>query len=257
VAQLPSPELASTEVRAAEIVSINVGTPRLVEWLGRQVRTSIWKHPVAGPRRVEGINVSGDDQADRGVHGGPDKAVYAYALEDLEWWATQLDATVQPGLMGENLTTRGLPVSQTVVGERWHVGTAVLQVAQPRIPCYKLGLRLGDPRFPPRFAAAGRPGAYLRVLVPGEVSPGDPVTVGDRPSHGLTVEHVARAYHTDHDLIADFARAPELAASWQRWAARLLQARASAPAPPQAARTGQNPASRGGPRRPSPSGRDR
>jgi MOSC domain-containing protein YiiM len=219
-------KLAPAEKGAAEIVSVNVGTPRLVEWLGRQVSTSIWKHPVPGPRRLEGINLMGDEQADRTVHGGPDKAVYAYALEDLEWWAAQLDASVQPGLMGENLTTRGVPVTQAVVGERWHVGTAVLQVAQPRIPCYKLGLRLGDPRFPPRFAAAGRPGAYLRVLVPGEVGPGDRVTVNHRPAHGVTVEHVARAYHSDHDLIADLARAPELAASWRDWAARQLEARA-------------------------------
>jgi len=211
----------------AEIASINVGTPRLVEWGGRPVRTAIWKHPVAGPRRLEGVNVSGDDQGDRSVHGGPDKAVYAYALEDLEWWAAQLGSTVQPGLMGENLTTRGLPVSQAVIGERWHLGTAVLQVSQPRIPCYKLGIRLGDPHFPRRFAAAGRPGAYLRILVPGEISPGDPISVSHRPAHGVTVAHVARVYHTDHHLVADLARAPELAPEWQAWAAKRMEVRAS------------------------------
>ena len=210
----------------AEVVSLNVGTPRLVQWEGRPVRTAIWKHPVAGARRIEGVNLSGDDQGDRTVHGGPDKAIYAYALEDLQWWASQLGPVAQPGLMGENLTTRGLSVTAAVVGERWHVGGAVLQVAQPRIPCYKLGIRTGDPRFPRRFAAAGRPGAYLRILVPGEVSPGDPIAVSHRPSHGVTVGHVARAYHSDRDLVADLARAPELAASWHDWAARQLEPRA-------------------------------
>jgi MOSC domain-containing protein YiiM len=210
-----------------QIVSVNVGTPRLVEWEGRTVRTAIWKHPVPGPRRVQGVNVDGDDQGDRGVHGGPDKALYAYALEDLQWWAGQLGSSVQAGLMGENLTTRGVAVGDSVVGERWQVGTAVLQVCQPRIPCYKLGIRLGDTSFPRRFAAAGRPGAYLRILVPGEIGPGDAVTVSDRPAHGLTVGHVARVYHSDHDRVADLTRAPELAASWRDWAARHLEARAS------------------------------
>jgi MOSC domain-containing protein YiiM len=97
------------------------------------------------------------------------------------------------------------------------------QVAQPRIPCFKLGLRLGDPQFPRRFAAAGRPGAYLRILVPGEVSPGDPITVSHRPSHGLTVAHVARVYHTDHDLAADLLRAPELADAWRAWAVKRTE----------------------------------
>lgn len=210
---------------AAVVAAVNVGTPRLIEWNGRQVRTAIWKHPVAGPRRIEGVNLSGDDQADRAVHGGPDKAVYAYALEDLEWWATQLDSVVQPGLMGENLTTQGLPVTEAIVGEHWRIGTAVLQVAQPRIPCYKLGIRAGDPRFPRRFAAAGRPGAYLRILAPGEISPGDPITVSHRPAHGVSVEHVARAYHSEHDLAADLVGVPELAAAWRAWAAERSQAR--------------------------------
>jgi MOSC domain-containing protein YiiM len=124
---------------------------------------------------------------------------------------------------GEPHHPRRAPVSQAVVGERWHAGTAVLQVAQPRIPCFKLGLRLGDPQFPRHFAAAGRPGAYLRILVPGEVSPGDPITVSHRPSHGLTVAHVARVYHTHHDLAADLLRAPELADAWRAWAVKRIE----------------------------------
>jgi MOSC domain-containing protein YiiM len=221
MADLPS------EARAAEVVSLNVGTPRLVEWDGGQVRTSIWKHPVPGPRRIEGINLSGDEQSDRAVHGGRDKAVYAYALEDLEWWAGQLGWTVQPGLMGENLTIRGLPLAQAVVGEHWHVGGAVLQVTQPRIPCYKLGIRTGDPRFPRRFAAAGRSGVYLRILVSGEVSPGDRITVGHRPAHGVTAEHVAFVYHDRRDLAADLLRVPELTPEWHAWAAKRVAARAA------------------------------
>ncbi len=222
VSREPSPE-----GRAAEVAYLNIGTPRLVGWRGEQVRTSIWKHSVPGPLRVEGVNLHGDDQADRAVHGGPDKAIYAYALEDLEWWAAELGSTVQPGLVGENLTTRGLRVTDAVVGEHWHLGTAVLQVAQPRIPCYKLGLRLGDPQFPRRFAAAARPGAYLRIVVPGEISPGDPITVSDRPAHGVTVQFVARAYHEDHGLAADLVHVPQLADGWRSWAAKQMESRAS------------------------------
>jgi MOSC domain-containing protein YiiM len=213
--------------RTAEVVSLNVGTPRLVAWNGQQVRTSIWKHPVPGPLRIEGVNLHGDDQADRSVHGGPDKAIYAYALEDFEFWAGELGTATQPGQFGDNLTTRGLAVSDAVVGERWHVGTAVLEVAQPRIPCYKLGLRMGDPLFPRRFAAAGRPGAYLRILVPGQVSPGDPITVTDRPDHGVTVELVARAYHHDHGLAAGLVDIPELEQGWRAWAAKQVASGAS------------------------------
>src|SRR4051794_887216 len=146
----------------ARIVSVNVATPRTVDWQGRRVRSAIWKEPVDGPITVEGVNLIGDGQADRRVHGGPDKAVYAYATEDYDWWATSL-GPLAAGTFGENLTTVGIDLTACCIGDRWHVGTAVLEVAQPRQPCFKLGMRMGDPGFPDVFESAGRPGAYLRI----------------------------------------------------------------------------------------------
>ena len=136
--------------------------------------------------RVAGVNVDGDDQADRTVHGGPDKAVYAYAREDELWWAARLDREVPPGMFGENLTVEGVDVSGAVIGERWRIGAVELQVCQPRLPCFKLGLRFGDPQMVKLFAQAGRPGAYLRILAEGEIGAGDEVDITDRPSHGVT-----------------------------------------------------------------------
>jgi len=156
------------------------------------VTTGIWKLPVSGPIRIQGVNLAGDEQADRSVHGGPDKAVYAYAQEDLSWWTAEIGQLVAPGTFGENLTTVGIDVTNAVVGERWAVGSAVLEVSQPRTPCYKLGIRMGDQRFPSRFAEAGRPGAYLRIVTEGDVAAGGDIRVLSRPDHGVTVGLVER-----------------------------------------------------------------
>ena len=206
------------------VESVNVGTPREVRWRGQTVTTAIWKAPVVGRVRVRGVNVDGDDQANREVHGGVDKALYAYAAEDFDWWAERLGRELGPGRFGENLTTRGLEVSGAVVGERWRVGGTLLEVAQPRIPCFKLGIRMGSQQFPRRFAAAGRPGAYLRILAEGEVGAGDPVEVVHRPAHGLTVAEVSRIYHDDHAGASRLLEVPELAGSWKQWASRFAAA---------------------------------
>jgi MOSC domain-containing protein YiiM len=206
------------------VVSVNVGTPREVPWRGRTVRTAIWKHPVAGRVKVRGVNVDGDDQGDREVHGGVDKAAYSYAVEDYGWWGAELGQELAPGTFGDNLTVRGIDVSGAEVGERWRVGGTLLEVAQPRIPCFKLGIRMGSQRFPRRFAAARRPGAYLRILAEGEVAAGDPVEVVHRPGHGLTVAEVSRIYHDDHAAAARLLQVPELAGTWRRWAERFVPA---------------------------------
>ena len=140
------------------LTAVSVGRPRLAAYRGRTVSSAIWKQPVAGRVAVRGVNVAGDDQADRTVHGGPDKAIYAYAAEDTAWWQLELDRELGPGAFGENLTTRGVDVSQALVGERWAIGSTVLEVSQPRLPCFKLGLRHGLPDLTRRFAAGAAAG---------------------------------------------------------------------------------------------------
>jgi MOSC domain-containing protein YiiM len=206
---------------AGVVVSVNVGTPREVGYRGNIVRTAIWKDPVAGRVKVAGHRVEGDEQGNPEVHGGPDKAVYAYAAEDYEWWSSELGQELGQGTFGENLTLRGIDVSNALVGERWRVGGTLLEVAQPRIPCFKLGIRMGSQRFPSRFAAAGRPGAYLRILEEGEIAAGDPVEVVHRPGHDLSVAEVSRIYHDDHAAAARLLQVPELAGTWRPWAERF------------------------------------
>jgi MOSC domain-containing protein YiiM len=202
------------------VVSVNVGRPEPVGLRrGRTVRSAIGKAPVAGRVRVAGVNVDGDDQADRSVHGGPDKAVYAYAAEDTAWWEAQLGRALGPGAFGENLTVEGIDVTGAVIGERWRLGGVELEVCQPRFPCFKLGLRFGDPKMLKRFTHAERPGAYLRILREGELGAGDAIEVVDRPVHGVTIALVSRAVMTDHALLTRAAAAPELPeelAGWMR-----------------------------------------
>lgn len=199
------------------VESVNVGIPRPVQVNGHTVLTAIWKHPASGRVPLRGVNLVGDDQADRTVHGGPDKAVYAYAREDIDWWETQLQRSVGVAPFGENLTVRGLPVSDAVIGEQWTIGSALLQVAQPRLPCFKLGVRMDDPRFLKRFAAAGRPGAYLRILREGDIAAGDEIAVHDRPGHAFTSALVSRALLGEHHLLPAVLQAPELPADLRAW----------------------------------------
>lgn len=207
------------------MTSVNVGPVREVTWHGRLIRTGIWKTPIDAPSvMARGVNLDGDNQADRRVHGGPDKAVYAYAEEDYRFWQQAEGLDVMPGLFGENLTVRGLELRDAVVGERWRVGTAVLAVAQPRLPCYKLGIRVGDDDFPRRFEAAGRMGAYLRIVTEGEVAPGDPIEVIARPEHGVTLRSILEALG-DPERLRGLLRAPELPANWRERAERARDER--------------------------------
>ncbi len=209
-------ELAhEADASAQRVVSLNVGPIRTIEWEGERVATGIFKAPVSGPVALRGVNFTGDDQADRSVHGGRDKAVYAYAVEDYEFWHDEFDIAVVPGLFGENLTVLGRSLTDAVVGERWRVGSVELEVAQPRLPCYKLGLRMGDPQFPRAFLAAGRPGAYFRIVTEGEVAAGDAITVVSRPAGGVTLGEMLAAL-IDRSKARALLRAPELPAFWRR-----------------------------------------
>jgi MOSC domain-containing protein YiiM len=203
--------------REPRLISVNVGRPRGVNTGSRIVSTAIWKAPVDGRVAVRGVNVAGDDQADRSVHGGPDKAVYAYAIEETRTWEEELGRDLGPGAFGENLTTEGVAASDAILGERWRVGSTLLEVVQPRQPCFKLGLRMGDPRFVRRFALASRPGAYLRIVEEGELGAGDAVEVVSRPGHGVTMRLVFDAILRDHALIPQVLAAPQLIPSLREW----------------------------------------
>ena len=199
----------------ARVISVNVGSVRDVEWRSELVSTAIWKAPVSGRIALRGVNFAGDDQADRTVHGGSDKAVYAYAREDYDYWRTHEGLDIEPALFGENLTVEGIDLSAALVGERWSVGSAVLEIAQIRLPCFKLGIRLGDPRFPQRFQHVGRMGAYLRVVKEGDVAAGDAIDVALRPTHGISLSTMLEAL-SDDTQARRLPRAGYLPKFWQR-----------------------------------------
>jgi len=156
--------------------------------------TAIDKRPRQGRLAVGELGLADDTQCDPVYHGGPDRALYAYAAEDAAWWAAQLGREIPPGLFGENLHTRGLDVTGAEIGEQWRIGTGpdavLVEVRAPRTPCVTFGRRMGEPRWVKRFATAGRPGAYLSVLAPGTVGAGDPLEVVRRPGHGVRLGDV-------------------------------------------------------------------
>ena len=206
--------------------TVAVGRPRDVPGPrdGDTTSTAIWKEPVDGPVEVGPVSLAGDEQADRVHHGGRDKSVYAYGEEDLAWWRGEL-GPIEDQVFGQNLTTAGYDLRDAVVGERWRIGTAELVVAQPRTPCFKLGLRAGDQGMPRRFTAAVRPGVYLRVTTTGTLAAGDALHVVDRPEHGVTVAEVFRIVHHDRDRAARLLDVPDLPASYHEWARERLARR--------------------------------
>jgi len=208
---------------AGKVISVNVGTVRGFDYGGRPAKSAIWKSPVSGRVRARGVNLAGDEQADRRAHGGPDKAVYAYAIEDTRWWERNIGRALGYGEFGENLTTEGIEVNDALVGERWQVGTAVLEVSEPRVPCWRLGVRMNDKMFPRHFAEALRPGPYLRIVVEGDVGAGDDVRVVERPGHDLTIRDVFRIYTRDRDEVDRLLAVPRMSESWRRWAQEFLQ----------------------------------
>lgn len=212
-----------------KVLSVSVGLPREFEHHGRPARSAIWKAPVAGRIAARGVNLAGDGQADRKAHGGPDKAVYAYAVEDLRWWEAELGRPLAHGQFGENLTIEGIALSDALVGERWEVGTAVFEVAEPRVPCWRLGVRMDDPRFPRRFTEALRPGAYLRIASEGDVGAGDEIRVVERPDHDVTVRDVLRIFAFDRGDVARLVAVPRLSESWRGWARHVLEQRSNRP----------------------------
>ena len=175
-----------------KLVSVQVGRPRTVRWRGKAVSTGIYKEPVAGRIMLRRNNLDGDRQADLTVHGGLDKAVYVYPSEHYPIWQAELPGMRLPyGIFGENFTTEGLDESSVHIGDQFRIGGALVEVTQPRMPCYKLGIRFGRPDMPKRFHASGRCGFYLAVLQEGEVGAGD---VWERPARNEQEVSVIESY---------------------------------------------------------------
>ena len=211
-----------------QLLSINTALPQDIAWQGKTVRTSIFKQPVAGPVRVLAEHLAGDGQADLRVHGGPDKAVYAYPQEHWAYWQNFLSAAhLVPGAFGENLTTTGLLESDVRVGDCFQVGTAVLRAIQPRRPCVKLGIRLGRPSVVREFEQAGRSGIYFRVQQPGVIEAGDAITLLEPSPHAVTIQDmVACLAPGPHDLakMRALLDTPYLSASWHERLTQLVAA---------------------------------
>lgn len=201
-----------------KLISVNIGMPRPVPHEGRVVSTGIFKEPVAGPVFLRRLNLDGDGQADLRVHGGADKAVYAYPFEHYAFWAGELGRDdFSHGQFGENFTIIGWLEDAVCIGDKFQIGAARLQVTQPRSPCFKLGIRMGDDQFPARFAAANRTGFYLRVLQEGRVSVGDAIERVECAAGSMTVREVFRLRHVGGTR-AEYERAallPGLSQSWR------------------------------------------
>lgn len=200
------------------VLSVNVGLPREVDWRGKTVRTSIFKAPVSGRVRVTTLNVQGDQQSDLSVHGGTDKAIYAYPSEHYAFWRNELPGSELPwGAFGENLTIEGLLEDKVHIGDRFRVGSAEFAVTQPRMPCFKLGIRFNRPDMVKRFHRSGRSGFYLAVLRQGEIGAGDSLDLIARDDSLITVADVVGLYAADaanQDLLR---RASELSALPESW----------------------------------------
>jgi MOSC domain-containing protein YiiM len=207
----------------AHVLSVNVGRTVPAAWAGRLRRTAIDKKRVSARVPVGPLGVDGDEQADAAHHGGADRAVYAFAREDLDTWEQALGRALHNGQFGENLTTGDLDVNRALIGERWRVGSCLLEVSAPRIPCRVFAAWLREHGWVRRFTDAGRPGAYLRVLEAGAVAAGDPVEVVHRPAHDVTVTLAFQALTTRRDLLPRLGEAPALAADLADWAGRQLR----------------------------------
>ena len=209
-----------------QLVSVNVGLPREVAWQGRVVRTSIWKDPVEALVRVSSLNLEGDQQSDLSVHGGPEKAVYAYPREHYEYWRRELPGTdLGWGTFGENFTTAGLLEPEIRIGDRIRVGSAEFLVTQPRMPCFKLAVRFGRDDMVKRFLHSGRSGFYLAVVREGEVARGDSLEFAGRDEHGVTVADIASLYARDRDnegLLRRAVDVPALPESWKEYLRKRL-----------------------------------
>jgi MOSC domain-containing protein YiiM len=201
-----------------KLISVNVGSPRDITVAGKTVRTSIWKYPVQGRIRVSTLNLDGDQQSDLSVHGGVDKAVYLYPSEHYSYWRTQLtDVDLPWGAFGENFTSEGILEDQVRIGDRLRVGSAEFMVTQPRMPCFKLGIRFNRRDMVKRFLESKRSGFYFSVTREGEVENGNAIEFTEKQETGVTITDIVNLYTIDSENQELLRRAIELAALPQSW----------------------------------------
>src|SRR3954468_22829366 len=213
----------------ARLLSVNVGLPRDIAWKGRTVHTAIWKDPVRGRCRVGRLNLDGDGQGDLGGHGGEQRAVFVYQIESYRYWQEQLNRTdFVHGQFGENFTIEGLPDDAVCIGDRYRIGGALFEVTQPRVTCYRVGIRMNEPRMPALLTSSGRPGFYLRVLEEGDVGAGDEILKIGEAAERMTVADInALLYSRNHprDLLERTLRMQALSPGWRASFEALLQNR--------------------------------
>ncbi|HEU5309297.1 MAG TPA: MOSC domain-containing protein, partial [Acidimicrobiia bacterium] len=211
----------------ARLVSLNVGLPRDITWQGQTVRTAIWKEAVEGPRTVRRLNVDGDGQGDLQGHGGEQRAVFVYQLDSYRYWQDQMHRDdFSFGQFGENFTVEGLGDGDVCIGDRYRIGSGVFEVTQPRVTCYRVGIRMDEPRMAALLVAHGRPGFYLRVLEEGDVRAGDDVIKTSTGPEAMTIAEINSLLylgaHHDVDQLRRALRIPALSPGWQASLRALL-----------------------------------
>lgn len=206
----------------AQVLSVNVAAIiHEGDWTGSEGRTGIDKRALAGLVRFEGEAVVGDTVVDRKHHGGYDQAVYVYAREDANWWETQIAKQLSNGSFGENLTTEGIDVNSALIGEQWQIGSVLLEVSQPRIPCRVFAGFWQRPTLIKDFTEARRPGAYLRIIQPGALQAGDEIEITFKPDHGISIRDLFEARSGERSKISQIQEVPQLSNSYRDWLAKI------------------------------------
>src|SRR5580693_10130035 len=215
----------------ARLLSVNVGLPRDVAWKGRTVHTGVWKSAVTGRCRVGRLNLEGDGQGDLAGHGGEHRAVFVYQIESYRYWQEQLKRSdFVYGQFGENFTVEQLPDDIVCIGDRFQIGTALFEVTQPRVTCYRVGIRMNEPRMAALLTSSGRPGFYLRVLQEGEVGPGDEIVKAGEAKERMTIAEInALLYSPNHarDRLQLALQIDALSPGWRSSFEALLQRQTS------------------------------
>src|SRR5215470_903535 len=210
----------------AQLLSVNVGLPRDIEWKGKRVYTAVWKDAVRGRRKVGKLNIDGDGQGDLQGHGGEHRAVLVYQIDSYRYWQRELGrGDFVPGQFGENFTVEGLADDEVCIGDRYAIGSAVFEVSQPRVTCFRVGIRLDEPRIPALLVSHRRPGFYFRVLVEGEVGAGDEIRKLAAGAEAMTVAEVDGLLYLpghERERLERALRIPALSAGWQESFRALL-----------------------------------